>query len=75
MDKEVIKFGDWERLFFGHAPVEFMLEVFLRTIFIYLMLLLILRLLGKRMTSQASILELAVMVTLGAIIALPHARD
>lgn len=71
MKKENIQLGDWERLFFGNTPIEFMVEVFLRTIFIYLLLLLILRLLGKRMTSQASILELAVMVTLGAIIALP----
>lgn len=71
MNQEDIQFGDWERLFFGHAPVDFMIEVFLRSVFIYAILLLILRLLGKRMTSQASILELSVMITLGAIIALP----
>lgn len=71
MNQEEIHFGDWERLFFGHAPISFMIEVFLRTIFIYVILLLILRFLGKRMTSQTSILELSVMITLGAIIALP----
>lgn len=71
MNKNDIKFGDMNRLLLGDAPVEFMVEVFIRTVLIYLILMVVLRLLGKRMTSQASILELAVMVTLGAIIALP----
>ena len=68
MKKEEIHFGDIERLLFGQAPPEFMLEVFIRTILVYLFLLLIVRLLGKRMAAQMTINELAVMLTLGAIV-------
>lgn len=63
------KLTDWRRILVGEAPVEFLLEVFLRTIIIYLILLIILRFMGKRMTGQLSISEMAVMITLGAIIA------
>ena len=56
---------------FGNAPAEFMVEVFVRTLVIFLALLLVLRLLGKRMNAQLTIFELAVMVTLGAIVAVP----
>lgn len=71
MDKEEIYLGDWKRLLFGNAPVEFLLEVIIRSIFIYCALLVIIRLLGKRMSSQLTITELAVMLTLGAIVSVP----
>lgn len=68
MKKEDIHLSDWKRILLGDTPVIFMLEVFLRTLFIYLVLLVILRLLGKRMNGQLSITEFAVMVTLGGIV-------
>ena len=68
MDKEPIRLGDWQRLFIGDAPAEFLLEVFIRTTFIYLAVLVVMRLLGKRMNAQLTNLELAVMLTMGAII-------
>jgi uncharacterized membrane protein YcaP (DUF421 family) len=71
MGKEEIKLGDIKRLLFGDAPPVFMLEVFLRTIFIFIALLLALKLLGKRMTGQLSLIEMAVMLTLGAIVSVP----
>lgn len=71
MKKEEIHWGDWHRILFGTAPAEFLLEVLLRTAIIYLVLLLVLRVMGKRMGGQLSISELAVMLTLGAIIAVP----
>jgi uncharacterized membrane protein YcaP (DUF421 family) len=69
MKKEEIIPFDWHRFLFGQAPAEFLIEVFIRTSVIYIVLLIIVRLLGKRMSGQLSISELAIMVTLGAIVA------
>jgi uncharacterized membrane protein YcaP (DUF421 family) len=44
-------------------------EVFIRTLIIYVFLLFVLRWLGKRMSGQLAIMELSVMLTLGAIAA------
>src|SRR5215217_3848681 len=71
MKKEEIHWADWHRILLGPAPVEFLLEVLIRTTIIYLVLLVILRFLGKRMGGQLTISELAVMLTLGAIISVP----
>jgi uncharacterized membrane protein YcaP (DUF421 family) len=71
VEKEEIQPWDWERIMLGQAPVEFLLEVFLRTIAMYLFLLIILRFLGKRMDAQMTITEFAVMILLGAIISVP----
>jgi uncharacterized membrane protein YcaP (DUF421 family) len=68
MKKEEIHFGDIDRWLFGQAPPAFMLEVFIRTVIIFLFLLVVVRLMGKRMSGQITITELAVMVTLGAIV-------
>ena len=68
MDKEDIKLGDWQRILIGDAPVEFLVEVFIRTTLIYVALLVVMRLLGKRMNGQLTNLELAVMLTMGAIV-------
>lgn len=68
MKKEEIHFGDIKRWLFGQAPPEFMIEVAIRTILIYLFLLLIVRLMGKRMAGQMTLSEMAVMLTLGAIV-------
>jgi uncharacterized membrane protein YcaP (DUF421 family) len=71
MKKEEIHWGDWHRILIGTAPAEFLLEVLVRTIIIYLFLLVTLRLMGKRMGGQLTISELAVMLTLGAIVSVP----
>lgn len=71
MKKEEIFLSDFYRILFGNAPVEFLLEVFLRTVIIYITLIVVLRLMGKRMSGQLTISELAVMVTLGAIVSAP----
>lgn len=68
MKKEDIIAWDWRRILFGQAPPEFLLEVLMRTSMIYVALLIIVRLMGKRMGGQLTISELAVMVTLGAIV-------
>jgi uncharacterized membrane protein YcaP (DUF421 family) len=66
-----VELGQWHRLLFGSAPEDFLLEVLFRTALMYISLMLIVRLLGKRMSGQLSNLELAVMVTLGAIVSSP----
>ena len=71
MKKEEIHWGDWYRILIGSAPETFLLEVLLRTVCMYLILLVVLRLMGKRMGGQLTISELAVMLTLGAIICVP----
>lgn len=71
MKKEEIVVWDWKRILLGNAPLEFMLEVVLRTLIIYLALVIIMRLLGKRMNAQLTITELAVMIMLGGIVSVP----
>jgi uncharacterized membrane protein YcaP (DUF421 family) len=71
MKKEEIHWADWHRIFFGAAPAEFLLEVLIRTVIMYLVLLVVLRLMGKRMGGQLTIAELSVMLLLGAIISVP----
>lgn len=68
MKKYEIHLADWQRILFGQAPPVFLLEVFIRTLIIYIFLLFVLRWLGKRMSGQLTILEMTVMLTLGAIV-------
>lgn len=68
MKKYEIHLNDWQRILFGNSPPIFLLEVFIRTIIVYIFLLFILRWLGKRMSGQLTILEMSVMLTLGAIV-------
>jgi uncharacterized membrane protein YcaP (DUF421 family) len=68
MKKEEIHLNDIERILFGQAPGAFLLEVLIRTVIIYGVLLLVLKLMGKRMDGQISIIEMAVMIVLGAIL-------
>jgi uncharacterized membrane protein YcaP (DUF421 family) len=71
MKKEEIEPFDWQRILFGQTPPNFLIEVFIRTVIIYLILLVVLRLLGKRTDGQLTIMEFGVMVTFGAIVAVP----
>lgn len=71
MKKEDIIFSDWHRWLFGTAPPSFTGEVAIRALLIFSVMLLIMRLLGRRMKGQMSVSELAVVLTLGAIIAGP----
>ncbi len=69
MKKEQIHLEDWQRILIGNAPPEFMLEVLIRSVLILLLFLATVRLLGKRMNGQLTLTEMAVMLTLGAIVA------
>jgi len=68
MKPEEIHFLDWKRWLFGQMPPEFIIEVLIRTVLIYFFLILAVRLMGKRMTGQVTLTEMAVMITLGAIV-------
>ncbi len=71
MKKDEIHLNDLTRILFGQAPPEFMLEVALRTLITYFFLLIMVNLLGKRMSGQLTVMEMAVMLTLGAIVSVP----
>lgn len=62
---------DPRRLLIGQTPPLFLLEIVVRAIFVYVILLLAIRLMGKRVAGQLSLSELAVIVTLGAAIGVP----
>lgn len=63
--------GDWHRILIGDAPWLFLLELVGRVAVVYLLLILFMRLMGKRLASQMSTVELAVILTLGAAVSLP----
>src|SRR5215203_4764619 len=71
MDKDDIKINDWYRILFGEAPPEIIVEVAIRSIILYMALVFVVRLLGKRTNSILTITERAVFITLGAIVAMP----
>src|SRR3954470_20450032 len=71
MTKDEIHIDDLKRILVGDAPPMFLLEVFIRTIIIYSVLLLFVRWLGKRMAGQLTITEMSVMIMLGAIVSGP----
>lgn len=71
MKPEEIKLSDWGRIFAGQVAPEFYLELLLRAAFVYLLLMVSMRLMGKRMSVQMSRLEIAAMVSLAAAIGVP----
>lgn len=71
MSDRLIALDDWQRLLVGRAPWAILPEVLLRTALIYIMLLVVVKLLGKRVSGQLTNLDLAVVVVLGAIVAAP----
>ncbi|MCW3073915.1 MAG: hypothetical protein JWP69_984 [Flaviaesturariibacter sp.] len=71
MKKEEIHLWDIKRILFGQAPPEFLLEVLIRSLILYLAAIVVMRWMGKRMNGQLTIIEFSVMVTMGAILASP----
>jgi uncharacterized membrane protein YcaP (DUF421 family) len=71
MKPEEIKLGDWQRIFFGEVPPSFFLEVVIRTIFFFLLLVIAMRILGKRMSAQINRIEMVAVFTLAAAVGVP----
>lgn len=57
---------DWNRIFLHDLDGPFALEILFRTVFMFLVVVVILRLSGKRGVRQLSIFELAIILTLGS---------
>lgn len=68
MKPEEIRIFDLERMLRGETPWSFAIEVLLRVIVIYLLLVASMRLMGRRMAKQMSRNELAALVSLAAAI-------
>lgn len=66
-----IKLSDIQRILIGEVPYHFYLEVIFRVAFIYLILMVSMRLMGKRMSSQLSRNEMAAVASLAAAIGVP----
>lgn len=66
-----LSLSDAHRLIIGDVTWSFALDVVLRAVFVYLLLLFFMRLMGKRLAAGLSITELAVILTLGAAAGLP----
>jgi uncharacterized membrane protein YcaP (DUF421 family) len=69
--QQPIQFADWHRILAGTAPWTFLIEVGIRAAFTYLLLMVAMRLLGKRIAAQLTLFELSMIVTLAAIIGIP----
>ena len=57
---------DWKMFFVGEHEPLFLLEVFIRSVLMFLVILVALRILGKRSVSQLSVFELGVIIGLGS---------
>jgi len=57
---------DWERIFLYDVDGQFALEVVFRTTFMFVVIMAVLRLSGKRGVRQLSIFELAIILSLGS---------
>ncbi len=71
MKPEEIHLNDWMRILIGEVPGEFFIEIILRITFVYLLLMVSMRLMGKRMAAQLNRNELAALVSLAATIGMP----
>ncbi len=57
---------DWNRILLNDLPVEFLLEVILRCLVMFIIVLITLKLAGRRGVRQLSIFELVIIITLGS---------
>lgn len=71
MEQQDIKPTDWARILVGEVPGTFYIELVIRAIVVYLLLLVSMRLIGKRMSSQLGRTEMAALVSLAAAIGVP----
>ncbi|MFK4135713.1 hypothetical protein ACI2KR_26035 [Pseudomonas luteola] len=70
MSKEY-SLADWHHILLGQTPWTFLLEVMLRAGFTYLLIMLAMRLVGRRVASQYTLFELSVVVTMAGAIGVP----
>jgi uncharacterized membrane protein YcaP (DUF421 family) len=66
-----IKIEDIQRILFGEVPHHFLIEAIFRALFIFILLMMSMRLMGKRMASGLSRNEMAAIASLAAAIGVP----
>jgi uncharacterized membrane protein YcaP (DUF421 family) len=71
MEKSDIHIGDIGRILVGNTPAEFFIEIIIRGIIVYIILMVALRLMGKRMALRLNRNELAAISTLAAAVGIP----
>ena len=71
MKPEDIKLSDWRRIFIGPVPPEFYIELIIRGAVVYLLLVLTMRFMGRRVVPGTSRLQLSAIVALGSAIGVP----
>ena len=64
MKPEEMHLGDWARILIGEVPGSFYIEAIIRVVFIYLLLLVAMRLMGNRMGKVLTRNEMVAMVSL-----------
>jgi uncharacterized membrane protein YcaP (DUF421 family) len=66
-----IHLSDWQRILVGEVPGSFYIELAIRALMVYFLLMISMRLMGKRMSSQLGRNEMAALVSLAAAIGVP----
>ncbi len=57
---------DWEKILFNDAPLSFLVEIVLRSTIMFLALIVVLKMTGKRGIKQLSIFEMVIIISLGS---------
>jgi uncharacterized membrane protein YcaP (DUF421 family) len=63
--------SDWHRILFGGGAWPILVEVLIRTVLTFFLLIGAMRLLGRRVAAQFTLFEIAVVVTLAAAVGVP----
>jgi uncharacterized membrane protein YcaP (DUF421 family) len=71
MKQAPINITDWKRILIGEVPPTFFLELVIRSAIIFLILMVAMRLLGKRMSGMLGRNEMIAMVSLAAAVGIP----
>jgi len=71
MKEYQIHLSDWQRILLGEVPAGFYIELIIRALVVYLILMFSMRAMGKRMSSQLSRNELSALVSLAAAVGVP----
>lgn len=71
MKPEDIHLNDFYRIIVGEMPPVFYIELIIRSLFIYIVLVTSMRLMGKRMASQIGRTEMATVAALAAAVGIP----
>lgn len=71
MKPEQILLSDLTRIFFGQTPPLFLLEVVARGVLFFVLIILAMRLVGRRVASQYTLIELSAVITLAGTVGVP----